>query len=390
MGRPRKIKAVVKPKTKIKIPKAPKPVKEKKVVKKPKQAANIAFFEKLAKATENDLAQAASNGILSGDITGWIDTGVLLFNGQLSGTIFGGAPNNKIVVFAGPAATGKTFFILALIKHFLDTHKESGVMFFESEGAITKDMMVSRGIDVSRVYVIPIETVQDLRTQSLKMLRVVKNTAEDDRRPLMFVCDSLGMLSTQKEMEDSEEGKATADMTRARLIKSAFRTITLKLGVLGIPFFITNHVYDTQGLFSHKVQSGGSGVSYANSLSVFLSKSKDKVGTEVVGAILHCKLEKGRLTKENTVIDVSLDYGAGLDRYYGLIELGLKYDLFKKVKEGKTEKIRIGGKVATEKVIEAHPEEYFTDEVLKALDVFVGKEFNYGSNIVVEPGAVEE
>jgi len=158
---------------------------------------------------------------------------------------------------------------------------------------------------------------------------------------------------------------------------------------LGIPFFVTNHVYDTQGLFSHKVQSGGAGIQYANSLSVFLSKSKDKVGTEVVGAILHCKLEKGRLTKENTVIDVSLDYGSGLDRYYGLLELGLKYELFKKVKEDKKEKILIGLNKATEKQIEAHPEEYFTEDVLKALDVCAGKEFNYGTNIII-PEEIEE
>lgn len=381
MGRPRKAEV----KTKIKKLRVPKEAK----TKKPKHADNVDFFDKMAKATGNDLAQAVSNGIISGDITGWIDTGVYLFNAQLSGSLFGGAPNNKIVVFAGPAATGKTFFVLALIKHFLNTHPKSGVMFFESEGAITKDMMLQRGIDISRVYCIPIETVQELRTQSLKMLRMVKDTPEDKRHPVMFVCDSLGMLSTIKEMEDSESGSEKADMTRARLIKSAFRTITLKLGVLGIPFFVTNHVYDTQGLFSHKVQSGGSGVSYANSLSVFLSKSKDKVGTEVVGAILHCKLEKGRLTKENTVIDVSLDYGSGLDRYYGLLELGLKYELFKKVKEDKKEKILIGLNKATEKQIEAHPEEYFTEDVLKALDVCAGKEFNYGTNIII-PEEIEE
>ena len=401
MARPKKIKAANKIQ-RVKKPRAPKPVREKKVrEKKVKQTANIAFFEKIAKATGNDLAQAASNGIISGDVTGWIDTGVYLLNAQWSGSLFGGAPNNKIVVFAGPSATGKTYFILALVKHFLDTHPGSGIMFFETEGAITKDMMVSGGIDVSRVYVIPIETVQEFRTQSLKMLRVVKETKPSERQELMFVCDSLGNLSTQKEMEDAESGSEKQDMTRTRLIKSAFRTITLKMGLLNIPFFITNHVYKTQDLFSHTVQSGGSGPQYANSLSVFLSKSKDKEGTEVVGVILHCKLEKGRLTKENTLIDVSLDYAGGLDKYYGLLELGLKYELFKRVKEKKEKtategfaklkegkekakkggKIRIGDKVATEKQIEANPEVYFTDEVLKALDVFAGKEFNYGMTV---------
>ena len=354
--------------------------KAEKKERKPKQAGNIAFFEGLVEATGNELATAASNGIVSGDINGWIDTGVYYLNAQLSGSLHGGIPNNKIAVFAGPAAVGKTFFILAVVKHFLEANPEAGCIFFESEGAITQAMLEERGIDTKRVFIVPVSTVQEWRTQSLKVLAKYKDTDESKRKPMLFVLDSLGMLSTTKEMEDSEEGKETADMTRARLIKAAFRTLTLKLGVLKIPFLITNHTYDTQGMFATKVMSGGSGTQYSNSLNVFLGKSKDKDGDEVVGVKLRVTLKKGRLTKENTQIEVKLNYATGLDRHYGLLDLALKYDIATKIDKTK---YSLGGEEGTERTIYNNPTKFFTDEVMAELEIAAGKEFKYGSAITV-------
>jgi RecA/RadA recombinase len=329
---------------------------------------------------------AASNGIAAGDIRGWIDTGVYILNGQLSGSLYGGIPDNKIVVFAGLEGVGKTYFVLSLVKHFLDTHPTGGVMFFESESAISRQMLEDRGIDTKRVIVVPVSTIQEWRTQALKILAKYKSVSEDKRQPMIYCLDSLGMLSTTKEMEDSESGSEKTDMTRARLIKATFRTLTLKLGVLGVPFIITNHTYETQGLFAKKVQSGGSGVRYANSMTVMLGKSKEKEGDEVVGALIRSKLDKGRITKEQTVVTIKLYFDRGLDKYYGLLDLAEKYGIAEKVKakkekDGKEPKVAgflIGGQQATEKTIYAHPEKYFTGEVMADLEIAAGKEFKYG------------
>lgn len=348
---------------------------------KPKSSSEE-FFSNLIAATGNELAQAASNGVLSGDIKGWIDTGVYMLNAQLSGSLFGGCPDNKIVVFAGPEATGKTFFVLSIVKHFLETHPEAGVVYFESEGAIDKNMLEKRGIDTSRLFVVPVSTVQEWRTQALRILKAYKETNPKDRRPMMFVLDSLGMLSTTKEMEDSEAGSETKDMTRAALIKAAFRTLTLKLGVLNIPFLITNHTYDEQGkMFASKVMSGGSGTKYANSITIFLSKAKDKEDGEVSGAIITCTQKKGRITKENTMVKVRLNYSTGLSRYYGLLDLALEAGLVKKI--DKKYEFPDGTK-AFENVIYKNPEQYFTPEFLKELDKAAAKKFQYGADITVE------
>ena len=169
------------------------------------------------------------------------------------------------------------------------------------------------------MVIMPVTTVQEFRHQALQVLD--KYIAQDpaDRKPLLLVLDSLGMLSTTKEIEDTQAGKETKDMTRAQIVKAAFRVLTLKLGKAKVPLVITNHTYDVVGsMFPQKEMGGGSGLKYAASSIVYLSKRKEKDGTEIIGNIIHCKNYKSRLTKENKVVDVRLTYDKGLDRHYGL------------------------------------------------------------------------
>ena len=258
------------------------------------------FLKDIIKETGNEYAGLVSEGVDSADVTSFIDTGSYSFNALLSGSIYGGMPGNKITAIAGEAATGKTFFALGICKHFLDMDKDAGVIYFESESAISKSMIESRGVDSTRMVVVPVATVQEFRAQSIKILDKYIEQPEDKRKPLMFVLDSLGMLSTTKEMEDTAAGKETRDMTRSQIVKSTFRVLTLKLGKANVPLIMTNHTYDVIGsMFPQKEMGGGSGLKYAASSIIYLSKRKEKDGTEVVGNIIHCKNYKSRLTKEN-------------------------------------------------------------------------------------------
>jgi len=201
---------------------------------------------------------------------------------------------------------------------------------------------------------------------------------EADRNPLMMCLDSLGMLSTTKEVEDTAEGKETRDMTRAQVLKAAFRVLTLKLGKAKVPMVVTNHTYDVVGsMFPTKEMGGGSGLKYAASSIVYLSKKKEKDGTEVIGNIVHCKNAKSRLTIENKMVDVRLTYSKGLDRYYGLLDLALKYDIFKSV----STRIELpDGTKTFGKTINNNPEKFFTEEVMAQLDEVASKEFKYGNH----------
>ena len=334
------------------------------------------FLKDIIKETGNEYATLASEGIDSADVTSFIDTGSYAFNALLSGSIYGGLPGNKITAIAGEAATGKTFFALGICKHFLDTDKDAGVIYFESENAISKDMIESRGLDSKRIVVVPVATVQEFRTQAIRIVDKYLEQPEDKRKPMMFVLDSLGMLSTTKEMTDTAEGKETRDMTRSQIVKAAFRVLTLKLGKAKVPMIMTNHTYDVIGsMFPQKEMGGGSGLKYAASNIVYLSKRKEKDGKDVIGNVIHCLNYKSRLTKENAKIDVRLTYDKGLDKHYGLLDLAIKHGIFKSV----STRIELpDGTKQYAKTINNEPDKFFTKEVLTKIDEAAKKEFLYG------------
>ena len=336
----------------------------------------MSFLTDVAKEIGNEYAGLVSDGVSAGDSTDFIDTGSHIFNALVSGSIYGGVPSNKITAIAGESSTGKTFFCLGIVQHFLDSNPDAGVIYFESESAISKQMIEDRGIASDRMLIVPVATIEQFRTQACRILDNYVDQPEDKRQPLMFVLDSLGMLSTEKEIADVAADKQVRDMTKSQLIKGAFRVLTLKLGKANVPMLVTNHTYDVIGSYvPTKEMGGGSGLKYASSTIIYLSKKKEKDGSEVVGNIIKCKAQKSRLTKENSQVETRLYYDKGLDRYYGLLELGERGGLWKNV-AGRYE---MNGKKVYAKQILKDPETYFTTEVMQALDEIASQEFRYGS-----------
>jgi len=338
------------------------------------------IFTNLLKETGNEYAGIVDDGIEAGDITGFIGTGSYSLNALLSGSIYGGLPGNKVTALAGEPSTGKTFYAINIVRQFLHDSPKGFVFYFESEAALSKQMLESRGVDTKRIAIVPVSTIQEFRTQAVKILDKYLDQDEEKRLPMMFVLDSLGNLSTEKEMQDIADGKDTRDMTRAQLVRGAFRVLTLKLGKAKVPLIVTNHVYDVVGSYvPMKKMGGGSGLEYAASTIIFLSKKKDKDKStnEVNGAILTAVLKKARLTIENKKVETLLNYQSGLDPYYGLLDLAEKFGIFKKV----SNKYELpDGTKAFESAILKNPETYFTQEVLDLIDESCQNEFLYGKS----------
>jgi RecA/RadA recombinase len=331
------------------------------------------FLEDIVSEIGGDYASLASE---IDETENYVDTGSYIFNALVSGSIFGGVSGNKITAISGASSTGKTFFALAVIKHFLEQNPEGYCLYFDTEAAITKSLLEGRGLDTTRIVVINVVTVEEFRTKALKAVDMYMKKPKDDRKPCFFVIDSLGMLSTNKEIGDALAEKEVRDMTKASLIKGAFRMLTLKLGQAEIPMIVTNHVYANVGGYgAPTVQSGGSGLQYAASTIIELSKSKEKDGIEVVGNIIKAKTFKSRLSKENKDVEIRLYYDErGLDKYYGLLDLAEKFEVFKKVgtRYETPEGLHYG------KTIYAEPERFFTEDIMKQLDIAATKEFSYG------------
>lgn len=316
--------------------------------------------------------------------TGWIDTGCYALNALISSDIYKGIPDNRSTMLAGDPSTGKTFVALSNVKSFLDLNEDGVVVYFDTEFALDKEMISRRGIDVSRFYIQQPETLQEFRTKALQILENYKNEKETERQPLMFVLDSLGNLPTLKEVTDSLEGSDTRDMTKSQIIRSIFRTITMKLGKLNVPLIVCNHTYDSMSQYSPKEISGGGGAKFAASTILTLSKSQDKVDDTVVGSLIKVTTFKSRYSKERQTVQLKLNFERGLDKYYGLLDIAEKTGVFKKVST--RYELPDGTKVFG-KAINENPEKYYTKDILDQINEGCKKIFGLGlgsENVILE------
>ena len=294
----------------------------------------MSLISGILKELKNPYASIAKDGLICGDISGYVDTGIYMLNALISGDIInGGFPKGKVCALAGEKGTGKTFILINSLAKHLEADKEAEVILFESEGALTKDLLEDRGVDINRVAVCPVATVEDFRHQSILALEFLeekwKKTGE---YPNITIClDSLGMLGTEHEQNTSRTNDNKADMgKRAQLIKSVFRNITLKLSLLQIPMIITNHTYKGMGKYDATKMGGGQGLEFAASIIIFLVKyavkeEKKQTGKgkikQLMGNDISFILHKGRLTMEGSRVTVGLDFKGGIGQYNGLLEI---------------------------------------------------------------------
>jgi len=322
------------------------------------------------------------------EVTEWIDTGNYHLNACVSGSLFGGWPNSRTCSIAGPSGTGKTYLILNSVKRAIDMGYN--VVFYDSEAAVDKDLMVKFGIDIGKVNYQPINTVQEFRTSVTTITQKMQEAkAAGGKVPkIMIILDSAGNLATQKEIDDARSGSDKSDMTRSKVLKSIFRIIMTPMADLKIPFLFTNHTYQTQDFISRQVAGGGTGPEYAASIVLFLNKAqlKDSSG-ERSGIIVTAKPNKNRFAKP-TNIKFHLDFSKGMNRYVGLEqyidweEIGItKGTIEKGVKIPKSTARNWICKHLDETVpnTEFFTEKVFTQEVLEKIELRIKPLFNYNT-----------
>tara|TARA_A100001037_G_scaffold306579_1_gene352900 strand:- start:9159 stop:10265 length:1107 start_codon:yes stop_codon:yes gene_type:complete len=346
-------------------------------------------------ANINPLGSVMENSTFS-EVTEWIDTGNYHLNACVSGSLFGGWPNNRSCSIAGPSGTGKTFLILNSVKRAIDMGYN--VVFYDSEAAVDKTLMKKFGIDLKKVNYQPVNTVQDFRhsvtTITSKMQEVKRSGGEVPK--LMLILDSAGNLATQKEINDAISGSEKTDMTRSKILKSIFRIIMTPLADLKIPFLFTNHTYQTQDFISRQVAGGGTGPEYAASIVLFLNKAQLKEGAEKTGIIVTAKPNKNRFAKP-TNIKFHLHFTKGMNPYVGL-EQYVDWDICG-VTRGNIVKGEKVPKATARTWICKHldktvsnadffTEKVFTKEVLEQIDQHIKPIFNY--NEIAEDVDVDE
>ena len=333
------------------------------------------LFKNYSKMVGNEMAQLIDERPLSSDPQRFYDTGSYTMNALISGDMFKGVPEGKITSLAGDPGTGKTFIALSVVKNFLDEHKDAHVIWYDTENAITKSMFTDRNIDYSRIVYSPVATVEDFKKETMKFLSEYNKADDEDRVPVIMVLDSLGGLTTRKTVDDTLNEKDVVDMTRPKLIKAAMTILALELQKAKIPLIVNNHIYDSISAYSGKQMSGGSGLKFFSSTILFLTKRKDKDGTDQIGNIITARAEKSRFTIENSKAELLLNFKTGLNRYHGLIPFAEELGIIKRVGHRYE---TFDGKKLYLKELMRNAEIYFSLDVLEQINAKIQETFSYG------------
>lgn len=323
-----------------------------------------------------EMMNTASEGTVN-DISNYIDSGSYVFNLALSGDMFKGYIGNKITALAGDSGTGKTFAALAAANSLLKSDPDAVVIYLDTESATDKEQISSLVCDPSRVQHELVNNIEKLSEMILFICKTQKELPKKEQHQVLLIIDSLGNLSTSKELTDLSEGNDKVDMTKAKKLAALFRSATVPLTEAGICTIFTNHVYDTQELYSQKIMKGGKALVYLASTIIEFSKRKDKDGTQVVGNIIRCMARKARKAKENASVSMYISYKTGLNRYYGLLELGEEVGMIKRV--GNRYEFPDGQKLFLKEILK-DPKSCWTEDHLKMLNEKVKPMFNYGNS----------
>lgn len=260
-----------------------------------------------------------SEGGGTSQITEYIHSGNYLLNACLTGSLMKGIPNNRSVALSGESGCGKTFLLLNMCREA----QKMGyfIIYYDSENAVDADLAEKFGINLDMLRYEPVQTVQEFRSNVTTIIDslIEKKEAGMKIPKILIALDSAGNLATQKEIDDAKAYTDKADMSRAKMMKSIFRIMMSKLGIIGGTFIFSNHIYKTLDLYSQDVQSGGQGIVYGASIILNMTKAKLKEGTEQTGIVVTAKPQKNRFCVP-TVVKFHISYQKGMNPYVGLQE----------------------------------------------------------------------
>jgi len=318
----------------------------------------------------------------------WIDTGCMVLNSVISGSLYGGVPKGRITGFAGPSQAGKTY----IINKILAEAQKKGMMpvIFDTEVAIDRGSTEGVGLDPAKVKYVPVQAVEECRNQISAFLdSVIENKMEGK---FIISIDSLGNLASQKELDDALKGKSASDMgTRAKGLKSMMRLLTFKAAKANTSILFSNHTYDDpSAMFPSliKNQSGGKGPVYLASVLVQLAKRDEKndkgndddimlsEANKYSGTTLRALTVKNRFVPPFLECEMYLNYKTGLDKYSGIKELAVNHGILEQT--GSTYVLKSTGKKLGYFKNWRNDESLWEESILPVLEEKLNEAYRYG------------
>jgi recombination protein RecA len=247
-----------------------------------------------------------------------IPTGALALDLALG---VGGVPRGRIVEIFGPESSGKT----TLIYHILaEAQARGGVCaFIDTEHAIDPVYARRIGVDTDELLV----SQPDYGEQALEIVDVLVRSGAVD----VVAIDSVAALTPRAELE-GQMGETQVGL-QARLMSQAMRKLAGNLNRANTVLLFTNQIREKIGVMfgSPETQPGGRALKFYASQRLDIRRIETlKEGTEAVGNRVRVKVVKNKVAAPFRQAEFDIDYGAGISKEGGLIDIGLEHDLVQK------------------------------------------------------------
>ena len=264
----------------------------------------------------------------------------IAFSGELDGGLIPG-----LTIVAGESKTFKSALSLYCMKAYLDKYDDAIAIFYDTEFGITEDYIKSFGIDPARVIHIPVEHIEMLKFDMVKKLEDIQKGDH-----VFFLVDSIGQISSKKEVDDAVDEKSVADMSRAKALRSLMRLITIQLSKKDLPCIMINHVYKTMEIYAKNVIPGGTSVTYSANQIFIISKAQEKNSDgELDGWKFTINIEKSRFVKEKSKLPFTVMFEGGIQKYSGLLDIALESKFVIKPSNGWYSRVNDDGEVEDKK-----------------------------------------
>jgi len=324
--------------------------------------------------------QVAEDGFVS-DVKEWADSGCYALNLISGGSIFRGLPCGRAICFAGDPATGKTYFTLNVLGGLQESLGKTLIYYTDTENAIESNMPEDHGIPPKYFLLEDEATIESFKHDTIKILEAYNKEPRGYR--IALALDSLAMLATEAENEKAAKADKTKDMQKPQQVRLMFKQILRRCAEARAPFIITSQVYkNTSGKGPDEAINGGGGLTYSASAILWLSKAQDtnKDTKERLGSFITVRAHKSRFVREGQWVKVKLNHTSGLNKYWGLVELAVRYKVITIDAKGRVTWPGRGDTKYFPKTIYDKPEEFFTQEILEQFDEAFKPFFIYGGN----------
>ena len=247
-----------------------------------------------------------------------IPTGSLALDAALG---IGGVPRGRIVEIYGPESSGKTTLALHIIA---EAQKLGGeVAFIDAEHALDPVYAAALGVDVDNVLV----SQPDTGEQALEITEALVRSGAIE----VVVVDSVAALVPKTEIE-GDMGASHVGL-QARLMSQALRKLAGVISKSNCVAIFINQLRDKVGVLygNPETTTGGRALKFYSSVRIDIRKTEAiKVGTEVVGNSVKCKIVKNKVAPPFKIATFDITYGEGISKWGELVDLGSEFGIIKK------------------------------------------------------------